>query len=199
MQFKKVILVIVDISGYTHFVRTHKTTFLHAEEVIFELMEAVIDQAEFPLTLNKLEGDAAFLYAELADGQEIAVVRSVAQQVQAFFDVFRARARSLTENRAECACNACQRIIDLRLKAILHQGEAYIRKIRQFEELAGEDVILIHRLLKNSIPSQEYIAVTETVQASAENIFGFPSELRQENYEDLGNVRVRVYYPQIEI
>ncbi len=113
MQFKKVALVIVDISGYTHFVRTHQSSFLHAEEVIFELMEAVIDQAEFPLTLNKLEGDAAFLYAELVAGNEVAVARSVANQVQSFFEAFHTRVQSLTAKRAECACNACQNIHDL--------------------------------------------------------------------------------------
>jgi len=36
-----------------------------------------------------------------------------------------------------------------------------IKKIRQFEELAGEPVILIHRLLKNTIQAKEYILLTQ--------------------------------------
>ena len=43
-----------------------------------------------------------------------------------------------------------------------HRGEFTIQKIRNFEELAGEDVILTHRMLKNSIKSNEYWLVTES-------------------------------------
>ncbi len=63
MERKSVVLALVDVSGYTHFVRAHKTSAIHAEEIIFDLLEAVINRAEYPLTLNKLEGDAVFLYA----------------------------------------------------------------------------------------------------------------------------------------
>jgi len=38
-------------------------SLLHAEAIISDLLEAVIDHAEYPLTLSKLEGDAVFLYA----------------------------------------------------------------------------------------------------------------------------------------
>ncbi|MCB0154865.1 MAG: hypothetical protein KDF65_08705 [Anaerolineae bacterium] len=55
---KNVILAIVDISGYTHFIKTHRTSHIHAEEIIFDLLEAVIDRAEYPLILNKLEEQA---------------------------------------------------------------------------------------------------------------------------------------------
>jgi hypothetical protein len=42
-------------------VKIHRVSLLHAEEIITELIEAVIDAAGFPLILNRL--DAAFLYA----------------------------------------------------------------------------------------------------------------------------------------
>jgi hypothetical protein len=45
---------------------------------------------------------------------------------------------------------------------VAHRGEFTIQKIRNFEELAGEDVILTHRMLKNSIKSNEYWLVTES-------------------------------------
>ena len=63
MEIKVVYLVLADISGYTRFVKIHRASILHAEEIVTELMEAVIDAAGPPLILNKLEGDAAFLYA----------------------------------------------------------------------------------------------------------------------------------------
>ena len=63
MELKRVVLVLADISGYTRFMKIHTMSLLHAETIITELLEAVLDHAEFPLTLSKLEGDAAFMYA----------------------------------------------------------------------------------------------------------------------------------------
>lgn len=196
MEPKKVVFAIVDISGYTQFIKSHKTSQIHAEEIIFDLLEAVIDRAEYPLILNKLEGDALFLYADLIAGKETAVACDVVRQVQAFFDAFHTRKNQLVQERAECSCHACQRISDLRLKAFLHQGLAFLRKIRQFEELAGEDVILVHRLLKNTIPASEYIAVTRAfVELIGDYFSDTRSETRQEYYDDLGAVIVQVFYP----
>ena len=195
METKKVVLVIVDISGYTQFIRSEKMSAVHAEEIIFDLLEAVIDKAAYPLTLNKLEGDAALLYAELKD-DETAVARDVACQVQAFFDVFYERARLLSSERADCDCNACQRILDLRLKAFLHYGEVVFKKIRQFEEMAGEDVIIAHRLVKNSIPSNEYILMTEPFYQLAGELPNMKMETHQETYDELGSINVNVFHHQ---
>jgi class 3 adenylate cyclase len=194
MHAKKVFLILVDISGYTHFIRTQKMSAIHAEEIIFELLEAVIDRAAYPLTLNKLEGDAVFLYAE-ADETEIEIAsRDVARQAQGFFEAFYARAKTLTEERAECGCNACQRVHDLRLKVILHVGEAIFRNIRQFEELAGEDVITIHRLLKNSVPTREYILMTDAFYRLAGNLPGMTHIEGEESYEDMGMLKVHIFH-----
>jgi len=196
MEPKKVVLTIVDISGYTQFIKSHKTSQIHAEEIIFDLLEAVIERAEYPLILNKLEGDALFLYADLVGSKEMDVACDVVRQVQAFFDAFHIRKNQLVQVRADCSCYACQGISDLRLKAFLHQGLAFFRKIRQFEELAGEDVILIHRLLKNTIPALEYIAATQAfVELTGDYFSDTRSEMRQECYDDLGMVTMQVFYP----
>lgn len=193
MDTRKVALAIVDISGYTQFIRSEKTSALHAEEIVFELLEAVIDRAAFPLTLNKLEGDAAFLYAEMEEADQTAVAQDVALQAQAFFAAFYDRARSLAVERADCACGACRRVRDLRLKAFLHTGEAVFKRIRQFEELAGEAVITIHRLLKNSLTAREYLLMTEPFYALAGDLPGLRHETGQEHYADLGVVPVHVF------
>ncbi len=61
MEVKRLALVLADISGYTQFVNRHKMSLLHAEQIITDLLEAVIDQAEYPLQVSKLEGDAVFV------------------------------------------------------------------------------------------------------------------------------------------
>ena len=70
-------LLIADISGYTEFVKLHnirKKPILgnviannfqsHAETIISDLLESVIDSIEPKMKLNKLEGDAAFFFCE---------------------------------------------------------------------------------------------------------------------------------------
>lgn len=196
MSLKQLVLVIVDISGYTQFIRSHKLSAVHAEEIIFDLLEAVIDHADYPLTLNKLEGDAAFLYAELTEENQTEIARDVLKQAQEFFTVFYERARALSQERADCDCDACQRIFDLKIKVVLHAGEAVFRTIRQSEELAGEDVILVHHLLKNSIHSNEYILMTEAFRRLIGDQTDISLEKRLELYGDLGEVVIYVAFPR---
>lgn len=194
MKLKDAALVIVDISGYTRFITFHKTSLIHAQEIISQLLESVIDKASHPLTLNKLEGDAALLYAELEnDGP--GAVRDVFGQARGFFAAFHAKARELSGSRSTCSCEACQRILDLRLKAILHRGVIAFRKIRQFDEMAGEDVILVHRLLKNTVAANEYMLLTEPFHRLLGDLPDGTGEIHEESYPDLGTVRSMVFFP----
>ena len=47
-----------------------------------------------------------------------------------------------------CPCDPCQQSKNLKLEIFANKGTYEIKKIREFEELAGESVILIHRLMK---------------------------------------------------
>ena len=195
MEIKRVALVLADISGYTRFMKMHTTSLLHAEVIIADLLEAVIDHTEHPLTLSKLEGDAAFLYVTLeGDGDARAAAQDVLRQVAAFIDAFKVRERELIACMA-CACEACRNIQQLKIKAFLHVGQAVIKKIRQFEDLGGEDAIVIHRLLKNSIPAKEYIVMTEAFYELSGGLAGRTPEARTEECEGIGPVPIRVYYP----
>jgi class 3 adenylate cyclase len=196
MEIKRVCMVLADISGYTRFMKLHTMSLLHAEAIITDLLEAVIDHAEYPLTLSKLEGDAVFLYAPLSDN-EAAVTRDVVKQVIAFFEAFKAKERSLIACD-QCQCDACSHIDQLKLKAMLHCGEVVIKKIRQFEELGGEEVILIHRLLKNTIPAKEYILMTDAFYQLSGGLADQTAETRIEECEGIGPVTIQVYYPKAD-
>ena len=184
-QLKHVAIVIADIGGYTRFIRLQKSTLLHAQEIISQLLETVIDGASYPLKLNKLEGDAALLYAEI-DEADAQAARDVATQVSTFFAGFHAKAAELSGTRAACACDACRHILDLRLKAVLHHGVVAVGKVRQFEELTGEDVILAHRLLKNSVDEPEYILMSESFHRLAGDVPGHRHRRGAETYDELG-------------
>jgi class 3 adenylate cyclase len=194
MELVDAVLVMVDISGYTRFIQHQNLSLLHAEDIITQLLETVIDAAEYPLTLNKLEGDAAFLFAKI-EGDPEAVLRDVLQQVVVFFPTFRTKTTQISQESAYCQCDACTHIDDLRLKAFMHSGPVVIKKIRQFEELAGDSVILVHRLLKNSVPGDEYLLMTQAVFDALGPLPGFQHERRSEQYPDIGKTVIEVFYP----
>jgi len=83
---------------------------------------------------------------------------------------------------------------ELKLKVVVHYGNALFYKIDGNIELAGTDVILIHRLLKNSISSDEYIAFTQEAADifNLKNISDF--EKITETY-DIGTIPLYVNYP----
>lgn len=151
-----VLLLIADISGYTRFVAANQTELAHSHKVISALLEAILAEVELPLRVAKLEGDAVFCYA-IMDDEAASLVR---HKLSRFYDAFSAKRRQLAESWI-CACGACCKVSDLRLKIIVHRGKALIYSIVGRTELAGVDVIIAHRLLKNSIAFDEYILLTE--------------------------------------
>ena len=174
-------LLIADISGYTDFVKLHNLRkkavvgkFLadnfefHAEAIVSDLLEAVIEVVEPTLKLNKLEGDAAFFYYDVPHNEKYA--DKILEAMKSANKAFNEKASSLVFVQA-CGCEPCLQSKNLRLKIVAHKGSYAIKKIRNFEELAGEDVILTHRMLKNDIESNEYWLVTDN----------FYNELNQEN------------------
>jgi len=192
VEVKRVALVLADISGYTAFMRHHDTSILHAEQIITELLETVIDSSDHPLQVSKIEGDAVFFYAVADD--DAATAKDVLRQAVAFSKAFAAKERELI-GRSYCTCDACTQIDKLKLKIILHFGDVAFKRVKHFEELAGRDVILIHRLLKNSIPSKEYILMTKAFNALAGELPGQRREARTEDAEGIGKVEMVVFYP----
>ena len=187
-------VVIVDISGYTAFVKMHRTAMAHAEQIITDLMESVLDVQGPPLVLDKLMGDAAIFYS-VDDGAGTA--EAIASQVVRFFSAFNQLEGVLVSCNI-CICDACTQMDRLHLKAILHHGELIKKQMGGHTELAGADVILAHRLLKNSIPADEYILMTEAFHTKAGDIADLtPHRSREET--DLGPVDVVVFYPDPDV
>ncbi|MGA8276609.1 MAG: DUF2652 domain-containing protein [Rhodanobacteraceae bacterium] len=166
MRISVAYLVVVDISGYTRFVTERSLTLAHAEQIITDLINAVLDRACHPMILNKLEGDAALMYREVED-DAVEAGHDVLAQVRSFFPAFHACATKLRADRHNCTCDACANIAALKLKAFVHLGEIAIKQVRQFEELAGEPVILVHRLMKNAVPGNEYVLLTQSAISGA--------------------------------
>lgn len=181
-------LVVVDISGYTRFITGRSLALEHAEQIVTDLLDSVLDQSRHPLILNKLEGDAALMYAEI-DAADSQSGRDMLAQVRSFFPAFRERVAALSAFRKNCSCDACSNITALSLKAFVHAGEIVLKKVRQFDELAGEPVILLHRLMKNSVPSKEYVMLTDAAaKHAALDLSALASHVEQ--VEGMGGHRV---------
>ena len=163
--------LIADISGYTEFVQLHtlkqkplfgkfmaKNFENHASIVISDLLESVIEAVEPTMKLHKLEGDAAFFYVE--ENSEIDQADKIILAMTKANEAFTRKASDLLFVQA-CGCEPCSQSKNLKLKIVAHKGTYVTQKIRNFEEISGEDVILTHRLLKNNIPSIEYWLVTK--------------------------------------
>ncbi|HZN94855.1 MAG TPA: DUF2652 domain-containing protein [Myxococcales bacterium] len=160
MGIERALMLIADIGGYTRFMKVHRINLAHAQTVVTELMEAVIDGAPSPLKLSKLEGDAAFFYAPLSR-KETDLTR-FAQLVTSIRLSFLRRQREMTIDQV-CTCDGCTQVGQLKLKFVAHDGEVAVHRVKRMQELAGVDVIAVHRMLKNSVPLSEYVLMTDRV------------------------------------
>jgi hypothetical protein len=176
--------------------RQHTLNALHAERIVTELLEAVIDGARHPLAVCEVEGDAVFFYA-VAEGVERETACDVLAQAMRFFTVFQTRSQELVAGNF-CVCESCNHIPNLTLKVVLHHGPSTIKQVKQFRKISGEHVIIAHRLLKNSIQAKRYLLMTEEFFQLSGGMTGIESERRTESYDDVGELAVRVYYPVVD-
>lgn len=136
-------LVIADLTGYTAYVS--QSELEHAPVIAGDLLETIVGRLEPPYRLAKFEGDAAFLFVE--DGRADASL--LLDAIEASYVAFRRRLRSI-DQATSCDCNSCQLAPRLDLKLFVHHGSFVRSRIAGRDELAGSDVILVHRLLKGA-------------------------------------------------
>lgn len=136
--------VIADISGYTNFMSGVELD--HAQDIIADIMDTLLRALRPAFRLAKFEGDAAFLYA-VADKVDGSLLQDA---IESAYFAFRRRLRSIKQANS-CECQACSLMQSLDVKFVVHHGEFIKQKMAGREELAGRDVILVHRLLKNDV------------------------------------------------
>jgi|tagenome__1003787_1003787.scaffolds.fasta_scaffold20654063_1 uncharacterized protein YndB with AHSA1/START domain len=183
--------LIADISGYTGYLADVELD--HAQDILADLIGAVVTALRPGFKLAKLEGDAAFTFAlgETVDGSMLL------DTIERCYFGFRRRRRDVRQ-ATSCECNACSRIPDLDLKFVVHHGETLIQKVAGRQELLGSDVIVVHRLLKNDVVDRlEIPAYALFSQASLDAAGLDPAALgmrpHSETYERIGEVRTWVH------
>lgn len=178
--------VIADISGYTVFLRD--TELEHAHDVLADLIETVAGALRPALRISKLEGDAVFAYALETEVEASMLLDTVDQT----YFAFRARLRDIRQ-ATTCKCNACRLIPNLDLKFVVHNGRFVRNVVATSEELTGSDVVVAHRLLKNSVKEHlgysAYALFTEAcVSALGLDALVLGMREHRESYEDVGEI-----------
>jgi hypothetical protein len=184
VETRPALLVIADIGGYTAFMKLHRTSLAHAQDIVARLLEAVIDAAP-GLTLLEIEGDAAFFYTWPRD--QSASAQLAADAVVAMHRAFHTCQEGIKAlNR--CSCQGCAQGKELRVKFVAHLGEVAVQRVKRVSKLVGLDVILVHRMLKNTVPLPEYMLLSEPLfDLCNDSIRARTNPLPQE-FEGLGSV-----------
>jgi uncharacterized protein DUF2652 len=154
-------LVLADISGFTAFVTA--TELEHGAEVTGVLLAEVMAALSPPMEIQELEGDAVF-----ALGPDAASTgdRRLLEAFDRAFAAFGERRREIASDTS-CACRACRGVLGLSLKLIVHHGSFMRQVVRGRSRVAGPDIILAHRFLKNEVEPATYVLFTE---AAAERL-----------------------------
>ncbi len=128
-----VLLMLVDISGYTKFMVSHGKELRHSQMIIGALLESLMDQVDVPLRVSYVEGDALLLYAIKSGDADVWRRRSqnLVVRLLSLFEVFRERLLEIGAYSV-CNCGACVVVGDLKLKIIAHSGEALLSRVGEF-------------------------------------------------------------------
>ena len=179
-------LVLADLTGYTAYLSGSEIE--HAPAIAGDLLETIVGRLEPPFRLAKFEGDAAFLFVEdgRADGSLLL------DAIEAAYLAFRRRLRSI-DQATTCDCNSCRLAPRLDLKVFVHHGAFVWSRIAARDELAGSDVIIVHRLLKGTAAAEARANGFALFTAAAVDALGLDAHalgLRPgaESIEHLGDV-----------
>lgn len=155
MGIQRAVLLIADIGGYTNYMHWNRKHLAHAQWTVAQLLESVIDAAK-GMKLAKLEGDAAF-FGHQGQHQCPGMRPAPADAPEV------PHAARADQKDHPCDCKSCEQRDNLSIKFVAHEGEVAEQKVKRNVELAGVDVILVHRMLKNEVPVSEYLFMTDVV------------------------------------
>jgi hypothetical protein len=138
-------LIVADITGFTPFVAS--TELEHSNEILHEILNAIVSYLTPAFTLAEVEGDAVFVYAPL---EKFSRGQMIFEIIESSYVKFRDTKNSLQRLRT-CNCKACQLAPSLDLKFIVHFGEYILNNVSGKNKPLGTSVNVVHRLLKNSV------------------------------------------------
>ncbi|WP_153800756.1 DUF2652 domain-containing protein [Foetidibacter luteolus] len=180
-------ILIPDISGFTEFMTS--TELSHASLAINMLIEAILKAVGDEYHVSEIEGDAVLLIKKGAAPSQ----QEILDTCLAIFNAFHFQ-RSWMQDYTVCPCGACQALVKLSLKFVAHHGPLAEIKVGGFVKQSGKEMIVAHRLLKNSINNDEYLLVTEQLLQNVTGATALPETgwaTASEEYASIGKVDYR--------
>lgn len=151
------LICIPDISGFTEFMSTVDIEL--SSKIIPALLNKVIYANKIGLKVSEIEGDAILFYKS----NNLPTFSELVNQCRLFYTEFYKQLH-LLDKIYKYKANGIEIPEILGLKIILHFGEKISAvQIGKNIKLMGEDVITAHRLMKNKIPYDEYILLSENL------------------------------------
>jgi hypothetical protein len=183
--------LIADITGYTQYLS--ETELDHAQSILSNLLNLLIQHTRPPLIISRLAGDAVISYGlseHFLQGQ------TFAESLEDTYVSFRRMVELMVRNTT-CQCKACQNIGALDLKFFVHHGAFAVQKLDAHDELVGSDVNLLHRLLKNHVTEALGLRAYTLYTQAAITRLGLDADTAgmhqlEEQYEHLAPVRTYV-------
>ncbi len=171
--------VLADIGGYTTFLAD--VGIEHAKEITSHLFNGLFKVDQDAWKVGNIEGDCLFLYSDSPKSPQ-----DLFAYVRRLYEKFRESIEEIASG-STCRCGACDRSGDLTLKFVVHGGPFDTQEIAGRKELIGSDIVVAHRLLKNSVPMREYALMTTPLAGMAE-ASGLSITPGRDEYGDIGAV-----------
>jgi hypothetical protein len=177
-------ILIPDISGFTEFMRTSELS--HSSHAIHIFIDTIINTVGEEYEVSGVEGDAVLF---IKKGPPPAKEEILATCLE-IFNAFHFK-RKWMQQHIICPCCACQGVVNLTLKFVVHHGPVAEIKLGRFITHSGTELIVAHRLMKNSIDNHEYVLITDKLwQDMTDSSNGIELEWNSsyEEYTSIGKV-----------
>src|SRR3982751_6811027 len=147
------LICIPDITGFTRFMA--ETNLEFSKKIIPPLLRNLVSSNILNLKVGEVEGDAILFYRYGA----LPSFKELVDQCKNFYIKFNEQLESL---KIEFPGDFAKYISanKLALKIIVHAAEMTSTHIEGLIKLIGEDLVVVHKLLKNSVEAPEYILFT---------------------------------------
>ncbi len=152
------LICIPDISGFTKFMA--ETDIEFSRKIIPPLLRTIVSSNLIKMEVGEIEGDAVVFYRFGA----LPTMRELLDQCTEFFTKFIEQLEQL-ENDFAAEFEQHHTSANMSLKIICHAAEITSTHIEGITKLIGEDMVVVHKLLKNSIQESEYILLTDKLLA----------------------------------
>lgn len=172
------IIFIVDISGYSKFVREIDNEI--GAEVISDLLHTIIRSNYLSFRISEIEGDAILFYKL----DHIYPISKILLQFEAMLKAF--------NRKIDYYKDLYHNVSSLSLKLVVHYGTIGQFSTDGFNKLFGNTLVEAHRLLKNSIPYKTYTLITKAYHEKLEQLESNTGKhinaIQHYDHYDIGNL-----------